>query len=69
MLLRGLVWIWPFLKSGCLELRTLVQVTSAMAFDSSMFSNQKRVSVCVSLKACPEIGSISLYARRKGDLT
>lgn len=66
MLQRGLVWIWSFLKSWCLELRTLVQVTSATAFDSSLFSNQKRVSVWVSLKACPEIGSISLYTRRTG---
>lgn len=72
MLLRGLVWICSFLKSWCLELRTLVQVTSATAFDSSLFSNQKRVSVWLSLKACPEIGSISVYARRTGtvrDLT
>ena len=43
-------------------LSTLAQVTSATAFDSPpLFSNQKRVSVWVSLKVRPEIGSISLY--------
>lgn len=46
---------------------TSVQVTSATAFDSQpLFSNQKRVSVWVSLKACPEIGSISLYTHQTG---
>lgn len=51
----------------------LSRVTSATAFDSpSLFSNHKRVSVWVSLKACPEIWSMSLYSRPTGtacDLT
>lgn len=47
--------------------RVAAQVTPATAFDSpSLFANQKRVSVWVSLKACPEIGSFSLYACRTG---
>lgn len=62
------VWSLPFVKSLCLELKAhFSQVTSVTAFDSlPLFSNQKRVSVWVSLKACLEIGSTSLYTHQTG---